>query len=428
MLGQVFNDAVARLKRIGALTQCSNQVISALSHANAMLHVNVEVRMDNGHIHYFPGYRCQHNNVLGPTKGGIRFHPQVNADEVQALALWMTLKCAVVGIPFGGAKGGVCVDPKTLSPFELERLSRSYVRAMADFIGPERDIPAPDVYTNALIMGWMMDEYEKITRVKNPAVITGKPIALGGSLGRDDATGRGAYLCIKELEKRDQLTPQETRVAVQGFGSGGYHVARLLANDGYKVVAVSDSQGAIYRQEGLNIDSVYRQKQQHKELKAVYCEGSVCEALEHQRLSNAELLVSDVDILIPAALDGVITAANAAAIQARYIVEIANGPVTSDADAILKNKGVIVIPDILANAGGVTVSYFEWTQNRCGQRWPREKVSEELSQVMQRAFKRANDLVEKHGMDFRDAVYAVALERLSEGIEAHGTPDYFNGG
>ncbi|MEO2281930.1 Glu/Leu/Phe/Val family dehydrogenase [Pseudoalteromonas pernae] len=427
MSSTVFDDAVNRLSRIGEQTGCSKLVIDALSHANAMLKVHVEVRMDDGHTRYFPGYRCQHNNILGPTKGGIRFHPDVGAQEVQALALWMTLKCAVVDIPFGGAKGGVSVDPKALSPMELERLSRSYVRAMADFIGPERDIPAPDVYTNARIMGWMMDEYEKITRVKNPAVITGKPIALGGSLGRDDATGRGAYLCIKALEQRDCLTPEETTVAVQGFGNGGYHVARLLANDGYKVVAISDSQGGIYRQQGLDVKSVYQQKQDHKELKAVYCDGSVCETVDHDTLSNSELLTKDVDILIPAALDSVITCDNASDIQARYIVEIANGPITSDADAVLKDKGVIVIPDILANAGGVTVSYFEWVQNRTGYRWSKTKVREELKEVMSNAFKRANTLVQEKGLDFRDAVYAVALERLSNAIEAHGTPDYFNG-
>ncbi|RZF86527.1 Glu/Leu/Phe/Val dehydrogenase [Pseudoalteromonas sp. CO325X] len=427
MSSTTFDDAVTRLKRIGDAIQCSQQVLNTLSHAQAMMHVNVEVRMDDGHVQYFPGYRCQHNNVLGPTKGGIRFHPEVDSEEVQALALWMTLKCAVVDIPFGGAKGGVSVDPKTLSPFELERLSRAYVRSMADFIGPERDIPAPDVYTNALIMGWMMDEYEKITRVKNPGVITGKPLALGGSIGRDDATGRGAYLCIKELEKRDNLDPQQTTVAVQGFGNGGYHVARLLANDGYKVVAVSDSKGAIYRQEGLNVDSVYQQKQEHKELKAVYCEGSVCESQDYDTLSNEELLHCHVDILIPAALGGVITADNAEQVKARYIVEIANGPVTSDADSILKQQGVIVIPDILANAGGVTVSYFEWVQNRCGYQWSRERVEQELEQVMRRAFARANEQVQRQELDFRDAVYAVALKRLSDGIEAHGTPDYFNG-
>ncbi len=428
MSSAVFEDAVSRLTRIGEQTGCSKLVIDALCHANAMLNVHVEVRMDDGHTRYFPGYRCQHNNILGPTKGGIRFHPDVGAQEVQALALWMTLKCAVVDIPFGGAKGGVSVDPKALSPMELERLSRAYVRAMADFIGPERDIPAPDVYTNARIMGWMMDEYEKITRVKNPAVITGKPIALGGSLGRDDATGRGAYLCIKALEQRDCLTPEETTVAVQGFGNGGYHVARLLAEDGYKVVAISDSQGGIYRQQGLDVKSVYQQKQDHKELKAVYCDGSVCESVEHDTLSNAELLTLDVDILIPAALDSVITQDNATKIQARYIVEIANGPVTSDADAILKDLGVIVIPDILANAGGVTVSYFEWVQNRTGYHWNQTKVHEELKDVMTKAFKRANTLVQEKGLDFRDAVYAVALARLSSAIEAHGTPDYFNGG
>lgn len=428
MSQSVLDDALQRLTRIGEAAQIPQQTIKALSHPKATMKVNLEVRMDNGELAYFPAYRCQYNNLLGPTKGGIRYHPDVHEHEVQALALWMTLKCAAVNIPFGGGKGGIEVDPKSLSPFELERLSRAYVRSMADFIGPRNDIPAPDVYTNAMIMGWMMDEYEKITRTKAPDVITGKPIALGGSVGRDDATGRGAYLCIKELEQRDELVPEQTTVAVQGFGNGGYHVARLLSADGYKVVAVSDSQGAIYRKEGLNVESVYKQKQETKELKAVYCEGSVCENQDQESMSNEQLLQLDVDILIPAALDSVITADNADKVRAKYIVEIANGPVTSEADAILSDNNIIVVPDILANAGGVTVSYFEWVQNRSGHYWSLERVHDELKEVITTAFKKADELAQEHSIDFRDAVYRLALKRICAGVSAHGTPDYFNGG
>ena len=320
MTQQVLNSAIERLHRIGKAANTSKQVLDALSHPHATLACNLPVRLDSGELAYFTGYRCRYNDILGPCKGGIRFHQDVTKDEVEALALWMTLKCAVVGLPLGGGKGGVTVNPKTLSPMELERLSRAYVRAMADFIGPDTDIPAPDVYTNARIMGWMMDEYEKITRSKAPAVITGKPISLGGSLGRDSATGRGAFICIELLVKKLGLVPNELKVAMQGFGNGGYHCAKLLQQAGFKIVALSDSKGGIHREQGLDIESIYQEKQRSKELKAVYCNQSVCETLVFERISNAELLELDVDILIPAALDSVITQENAPNIKANFIV------------------------------------------------------------------------------------------------------------
>ena len=321
----LFVDALIRLKRYGEDAGISREVIESLMHARSILSATLPVRMDDGSTAYFAGYRCHYNNSLGPTKGGIRFHPNVTSEEVQALALWMTIKCAAVGLPFGGAKGGIVVDPKHLSPMELERLSRAYVRAMADFIGPNFDIPAPDVYTNARIMGWMMDEFEAIKRVKAPGVITGKPVRLGGSLGREDATGRGAYMCILELSKRQNLDPDKTSVAVQGFGNGGYHVARLLHDAGYHVVAISDSKGGIYSAKGFDVASIYEEKQRTRLVRAVYCDQSVCELVDHDVISNEELLELDVDILIPAALEGVITEHNAALIKAKYIVEVANG-------------------------------------------------------------------------------------------------------
>lgn len=426
MNSNIFNDALIRLTQYGETAGASQEVIDSLMHPSSTLAVTLPVRLDNGVTKYFAGYRCRYNNTLGPTKGGIRFHPDVCLEEVQALALWMTIKCAVVNLPYGGAKGGIVVDPKQLSPMELERLSRAYVRAMGDFIGPRTDIPAPDVYTNARIMGWMMDEYEAIKRIKCPGVITGKPVRLGGSLGRDDATGRGAFLSILELAKKEQLDPQETTVAVQGFGNGGYHVARLLQDAGFNVVAISDSQGGIYSPNGFDIASIYEEKQRSRHVRAVYCDQSVCEVVDHDVISNEELLKLDVDILIPAALEGAITESNAAAIKANYIVEIANGPILSNADAAIEEKGIKVVPDVLANAGGVSVSYFEWVQNQQGLRWTLDDVHTRLQGIMTDAFSEVWAIAEGRGLSLRSAAYALAFRRIGEAVEAHGTRDYFS--
>ena len=299
-----LSGALARLERIARQADVSEEVVEALEHPEATLTATLPVRMDDGATRYFTAHRCRYNDVLGPNKGGIRYHPEVSLEEVQALAFWMTIKCAVAGLPYGGGKGGVRVDPKQLSPLELERLSRAYMRAMADFVGPDKDIPAPDVYTNARIMGWMRDEYETIQRVKAPGVITGKPLSLGGSLGREEATGRGAYLLIRELVRRRGLEPRKMRVAIQGFGNAGYHVARLLEGDGYRIVGISDSKGAIYSDEGFDVESLYKHKSATRTLSGVYCEGSVCEFIDYETLSNEELLALDVDLLVPAALGG----------------------------------------------------------------------------------------------------------------------------
>lgn len=426
MSDSIFEDALNRVRQYGESAGVSGDVIESLMHPHSMMRATLPVRMDDGATRYFKGYRCRYNKTLGPTKGGIRFHPDVSLEEIQALALWMTIKCAVVGLPYGGGKGGVIVDPKELSPMELERLSRAYVRAMADFIGPHVDIPAPDVYTNARIMGWMMDEYEAIKRIKAPGVITGKPVRLGGSLGRDDATGRGAYLCVVELSKKRKLDPAKTTVAVQGFGNGGYHVARLLQDAGYKIVAISDSKGAIYSSAGFDVASIHEEKQRTRRVRAVYCHQSVCELIEHDAISNDELLELDVDILIPAALEGVITESNAANIKARYIIEVANGPILSGADPILQEKGIEVVPDVLANAGGVTVSYFEWVQNLQGISWTLDEVHTRLTAIMTNAFNDIWDLAEERGLTLRSAAYAGAIRRIGEALEAHGTRDYFS--
>ncbi|BBN81163.1 glutamate dehydrogenase [Pseudoalteromonas sp. A25] len=422
----ILQDALTRLSNIAKTNKEYNAILEALSQPQSTLTSHIAIRKDNGSTAYFKAYRCRYNDLLGPTKGGIRFHQDADQSEVEALALWMTLKCAVVGVPFGGAKGAVTVDPKKLSPMELERLARAYIRAKADFIGPQLDIPAPDVYTNARIMGWMMDEYEKITRTKCPAVITGKPIAFGGSLGRDSATGRGAFLCIEALARKLGWDAKEKTVAIQGFGNGGYHCAKLLQDAGFKVVAVSDSKGGIYSKQGLDIESVYSEKQRSNTLKAVYCQHSVCEDVEHTRINNEELLALQVDILVPAALAGVINAKNVSQIQAQYIVEIANGPITAEVDGQLKEQGTHVIPDILANAGGVIVSYFEWCQNRQGEAWPEEKVYDKLAAYINSAFERAWQRYQQHDDSMRVVVYKLALQQLTEALEAHGTADYFS--
>jgi glutamate dehydrogenase (NADP+) len=426
--GNIFDDAIKRLDRAFEFAAIDAEAVERLKHPKAILQVSVPVRMDDGSLQVFEGYRVRHDDSRGPGKGGIRFHPDVNLHEVKALAFWMTCKCAVVGIPFGGAKGGVVVNPKELSRLELERLSRGFIRQIGEFIGPEIDIPAPDVYTNAMIMGWMMDEYSKMQGQRTPAVITGKPIPLGGSLGREDATGRGAYYCIKELERRKGWDPGQIRVAVQGFGNAGQHVARLLHEDGYRIVAVSDSKGGIFKKDGFDVPSLIRFKNESRQLKAVYCDGSVCEMIDAAAISNEELLTLDVNVLIPAALENVITRENAARVKAPVIVEVANGPTTSDGDAIMNDAEKLVVPDILANAGGVTVSYFEWVQNKQGYYWTEPQVHERLKEIMSREFDAVYQLADRHGITMRTAAYAHALTRIGQAIEAVGTQSYFQGG
>lgn len=423
MNDNLFQDAIKRLDKAFAAADIDPEVLESLKHPKSTLEVSVPVRMDDGSLKVFQGFRVRHHDYRGPSKGGIRFHPQVNREEVKALAFWMTLKCALVGVPFGGGKGGVAVDTKQLSRLELERLSRSYIEAIADAIGPDIDIPAPDMYTNAMVMGWMMDEYACIKRQRVPAVITGKPIALGGSLGREDATGRGAYYCIKELEQRQGWEPSSKTVAIQGFGNAGQHVAKLLHADGYKVVAVSDSQGGVYQAEGFDVPSLIAAKQRYKHV----TNASTAEQLGTcELISNEALLELDVDLLCPSAMENQITVENAPRIQAKYIVELANGPVVSEADTILNQKGVEVIPDILANAGGVAVSYFEWVQNRMGFYWSEAEVHQKLQDLMKRAFAKVYQVAQVKEIDMRTAAYVCALNEIDQAISAGGTHAYFS--
>jgi len=421
----LFDDAISRLDDAASSAKIAAEALLRLRTPKAFMEVSIPVRMDDGTLRVFTGYRSRHDDSRGPAKGGIRFHPNVSPGEVKALAFWMTCKCACVGIPYGGGKGGVTVNPKELSRLELERLSRGYIRQVADFIGPDTDVPAPDVYTNATVMGWMKDEYSKIHRQRTPAVITGKPISLGGSLGRDDATGRGAYYCIKELEAKRSWKPSEMRVAVQGFGNAGQHVARLLHADGYKIVAVSDSRGGIYSPDGFDIPSLIKMKLDSRRLEAVYCHETICETVDAKKITNDELLELDVDLLLPAALENQITEDNVANIKALTIVELANGPTTSGADEVLFKRGTLVVPDILANAGGVTVSYFEWVQNKAGYYWTVEEVHQKLRPIMVKAFHTIYEVMENKKIDMRTAAYVVALERIGEAIAAQGTAEFF---
>jgi glutamate dehydrogenase (NADP+) len=427
MSGSLLLDAGQRLNQALKHTTLSEDAIESLKHPKASLTVSIPVRMDDGSLQVFQGYRVRYDDSRGPGKGGVRYHPNVSLDEVQSLAFWMTFKCAALGLPFGGAKGGITVNPKALSRLELERLSRGYIDAIADFIGPNVDILAPDVYTNAMVMGWMMDQYSIIQRQASPGVVTGKPIAMGGSLGRDTATAMGAFFAIETLMPKFKQPPQNTTVAVQGFGNAGATIAELLFRAGYKVVAVSDSQGAIYSKAGLDIPSVRQFKDSTRTIKAGYCVGTVCNVVDHDVLTNEELLTLDVDILVPAALENQITEANAKDIKAKYIFEVANGPISFSADAILEQKGIYVFPDILVNAGGVTVSYFEWIQNRNGLYWTLEEVNKTLKQKMVEETERIWSISQSLSIPVRTAAYVHALNRLGEALDAKGTRSYYNG-
>ncbi len=425
-MNTIFSDAQTRLTDIFEHVQLSDDIRERLASPKLSLSVSIPIRMDDGGLRVFTGYRVQFDDTRGPTKGGVRFHPAVSLDEVTSLSFWMTIKCAVAGLPFGGAKGGVIVNPKELSNLELERLSRGYIRAIADIIGPKRDIPAPDVYTNATIMGWMADEYYQIMREQLPGVITGKPVHLGGSLGREAATGQGALYVLQQWALQHNLEPVKTTIALQGFGNAGYQFARLAQQAGYRIVALSDSKGAVHSEKGLDVDKIMLHKRTRRELKAMlYCDASVCEETDHTTITNEELLELDVDVLVLAALENQITAENANLIQARQIVEIANGPVNSQADAILATRGIPVLPDVLVNSGGVTVSYFEWVQNRAGYYWELDEVNTKLKIIMDREARNIFALAEEKNISLRTAAYIYGVQRIAGAISEKGTREYF---
>ncbi|MGM7723555.1 Glu/Leu/Phe/Val family dehydrogenase [Metabacillus sp. Hm71] len=388
----------------------SNEVFELLKEPIRMLTVRIPVKMDDGSVKVFTGFRSQHNDAVGPTKGGVRFHAEVNEEEVKALSMWMSLKCGIANLPYGGGKGGIICDPREMSFGELERLSRGYVRAISQIVGPTKDIPAPDVYTNSQIMAWMMDEYSRLREFDSPGFITGKPIVLGGSQGRETATARGVTICIEEAVKKKGIVLQGAQIVIQGFGNAGSFLAKFIHDAGAKVIGISDAHGALYNPEGLDIDFLLERRDSF---------GTVTNLFTNV-ITNQELLEKECDILVPAAVSNQITAKNAHRIKASIVVEAANGPTTLEATKILDKRGVLLVPDILASAGGVTVSYFEWVQNNQGYYWSEEEVDEKLRKVMVESFETIYQTSQAHQVDMRLAAYMVGIKKPAEASRLRG--------
>jgi glutamate dehydrogenase (NAD(P)+) len=406
-----FEAMSERFDRAAQLLGLDPDLYAVMRVPSREIKVYIPVKMDSGHIEVFEGYRVQHNFARGPAKGGIRYAPDVTLDEVKALSAWMTWKCAVVNVPFGGGKGGIICDPRQMSQGELERLTRRYTAELIDFIGPEKDVPAPDMNTNEQTMAWIMDTYSMHARHTVTAVVTGKPVAIGGSLGRREATGRGVMFCVDEAIKRFDLTPANTTVVVQGAGNVGGIGAYLMHEKGYKVTAISDVGGGLYNAKGLDIPDILNYLNENKTF-----EGYT----EADQVSNQELLEIECDVLAPCATENQITSQNADRINCKILAEGANGPTTPKADKILHDKGIFVIPDILANAGGVTVSYFEWVQDRMGYFWREDQVNERLQEKMVASFNELCHFAEKHEVDTRTAAYMLAIDRVAYDTRMRG--------
>lgn len=415
-----FKNATQQLENAAKLINIDSDVLEILKNPKRILEVSIPIKMDSGCIKVFKGFRSQYNDALGPFKGGIRFHPQVNINEVKALSAWMTWKCSVVGIPYGGGKGGVIVDPRKLSIGELERLSRGYIRAISDFIGPEKDIPAPDVYTTPQIMAWMMDEFSNIKGYNVPSIVTGKPLEVRGTKGRKYSTSQGGVYVFEKAVEKLKMNPKKINIAIQGFGNVGAFMAEILFALGYNVVAVSDSKGGILLDENGNSGkNKIKNTKQHslnimEVIKFKKDTGSVIDFPGTETITNEQLLALDVDVLIPSALENAITEKNVGKIKVKLIVELANGPITSEADKKLEKKGVIVVPDILANAGGVIVSYFEWVQNLQNYYWEEEENIDKLKVIMERSFDEVWGKKDNLDISMRLAAYAVAVDRVAK--------------
>ena len=394
------------LKKLGY----PEEVYELLKEPLRMMTVKIPVRMDDGSTKIFTGYRAQHNDAVGPTKGGIRFHPDITEKEVKALSIWMSLKCGIVDLPYGGGKGGIVCEPRGMSFRELERLSRGYVRAISQIVGPTKDIPAPDVFTNSQIMAWMMDEYSRIDEFNSPGFITGKPIVLGGSHGRESATAKGVTICIHEAAKKKGIEIKGSKVVVQGFGNAGSYLSKFMHEEGAKVIGISDAYGALYDPNGLDIDYLLDRRDSF---------GTVTK-LFSQTISNKELLELECDILVPAAIENQITVENAGNIRAKILIEAANGPTTLEATKILTDRGVLLVPDVLASAGGVTVSYFEWVQNNQGYYWSEDEVAEKLEKVMIKAFNHIYETAQIRQVDMRLAAYMVGVRKMAEASKFRG--------
>jgi len=406
-----WDNALRQLDEAASLMHLDEGIHEILRTPKRVLTVSIPVRMDDGRVKVFIGHRVQHNDARGPFKGGIRYHPAVTLDEVKALAMWMTWKCAIVDVPFGGGKGGIVCDPKSMSETELERLTRRYAYMISDIVGPYVDIPAPDVYTSPREMAWFMDTYSALKGSITPAVITGKPINIGGSQGRTEATGLGTAICAREAAKKLGLNLNGSKVVIQGFGNAGTFAARFLKSMNANIIAVSDSKGGVYNEDGLDVEEliVYKQKS-----------GAVKGFPKSKEVSNKELLELECDILVPAAYENQITHENANNIKAKVIVEAANGPTTPDADEILFKRGMLVVPDILANAGGVTVSYFEWVQNLTRDYWSYEKVTSMLEDKMVKAFNSVYKTAEEYKVDMRKGSMVLAVSRVVDAIKSRG--------
>lgn len=417
-----FENALKQLDNVTKIVDVSADALELLQKPQRVHEVAIPVRMDNGKMKSFRGYRVQYSNARGPYKGGIRFHPDVNIDEVKALSFWMTIKCALMGIPYGGAKGGVEVNPKDLSQRELQELSRGYVRGLYLEIGPKIDIPAPDVYTNEQVMGWMMDQYSLLQGYTSLGAFTGKPVEIGGISARSTATGRGGFILLDKIIKEKKKKPKDVRIAIQGFGNAGYVFAKLAHDAGYKIVGLSDSRGAIIAKNGKNMDphAVLERKMKKGLIDGMYCKGSVCDEENFSAASNEELLEMDCDVLVPAAIEDQITESNAKNIKASIVVELANGPTTPYADEILFKKNICVVPDVLANAGGVTVSYFEWLQNTQNTVWSEEETNQKLVDIMIDSYKNMKKISKKYSIDYRTASFVLAVERVEDAMKNRG--------
>lgn len=385
-------------------------VFELLKEPLRVLSVRFPVEMDDGSVKVFTGYRAQHNDAVGPTKGGIRLHPDVNEDEIRALSMWMSVKCGIANLPYGGGKGGIICDPREMSFSEIERLSRAYVRSISQIVGPAKDIPAPDVFSNSQNMAWMLDEYSHIREFDSPGFITGKPIVLGGSKGRDSSTARGVAICIEQACKVKGLNLSGARVIVQGFGNAGSYLAKFMFDSGAKVVGISDAYGALYDENGLDIDDLLERRDSF---------GTVTRLFK-QTISNRELLVQPCDILVPAAVENQITQENAGSVQASIVVEAANGPTTAAATKILSDRGILLVPDVLGNSGGVIVSYFEWVQNNQGYYWSEEEVNQKLEDIMIKSFETVHDTSKRYHVDMRVGAYIVGVRRMAEAIRWRG--------
>jgi glutamate dehydrogenase/leucine dehydrogenase len=407
-----YESMMGRFHEAANILGLDDAMYHALRQPEKIITVSLPITMDDGTIKVFEGHRVIHSAIPGPSKGGIRFDPAVHLDEVKALAAWMTWKCAIVGIPYGGAKGGIKCSPRKMSMGELERLTRAYTLAMSDIFGPEKDIPAPDMGTNAQTMAWIMDEFSKIKGFSSPAVVTGKPLVLGGSLGRVEATGRGVMVTARSAMIKLGIKPSQASCAIQGFGNVGSISAKLIAMQGVKVKAISDVTGAYYNSNGFDVEEVMKFVADN--------DGTLEGFTEADKLAREEILTLDVDLLIPAAMEDVITAENAHSVKAKLIVEGANGPTAAEADSILRDKDIKVVPDILANAGGVSVSYFEWVQNRSGYFWTEERVNRRADRMMKQAFQSVFDVAEKYDITLRLAAYVLAIDKVARTKKLRG--------